>query len=342
MNRAKEIKDFIMRNVVSHENDIIIYTAEHFAITRTATLRHMHSLIQNNKIVRTGYTKDVKYFLAKQLNQSFSHKITKSLDEFSVWEKHLKLAFLAIPKDVTDIVHYGFSEIFNNAIDHSEGTIIKVNVEMQGRDIVLTIQDNGIGIFKKVRDSFLLDDLRESILQLSIGKLTTDPKNHSGEGIFFTSRAFDRYEIYANGLHYIRDNLENDWSLEHEDHFNKKGTKLVMRISRKSTKSLTFIFRKFEDLDTLAFDRTEILVELSKFGEETFISRSQAKRITRNLDKFRHVTLDFTGVRLVGQGFVDQIFRVYANEHPDIKIVYINANMDVDYMIKRTLASSDS
>lgn len=90
----------------------------------------------------------------------------------------------------------------------------------------------------------------------------------------------------------------------------------------------------------MAFDRTEIVVELSRFGEEAYISRSQAKRILRNLDAFNVITLDFQGVRIAGQGFSDEIFRVYQNEYPDKQIKYINANDDVIFMIKRAVATA--
>jgi len=84
-------------------------------------------------------------------------------------------------------------------------------------------------------------------------------------------------------------------------------------------------------------DRTEIVVELSRFCEETLISRSQAKRIIRGLEKFNYIILDFKGVRLVGQGFVDEMFRVFAKKHPNVNICYINANDDVVFMVERGL-----
>ena len=40
-----------------------------------------------------------------------------------------------------------------------------------------------------------------------------------------------------------------------------------------------------QEPETLNFNRTEFFVELSKFEEETFISRSQAKRILNGLEK---------------------------------------------------------
>lgn len=93
------------------------------------------------------------------------------------------------------------------------------------------------------------------------------------------------------------------------------------------------------DIETLAFDKTQITVELSRIGDERLMSRSQAKRILRGTDKFDIVKLDFSGVRLVGQGFIDQVFRVYQSQHPQIKFECINANDDVTFMIERGIAT---
>ena len=83
----------------------------------------------------------------------------------------------------------------------------------------------------------------------------------------------------------------------------------------------------------------EIIVELSKLGEECYITGSQAKRILQGLEKFTHVTLAFSRINMVGQGFVDEVFRVYQHRHPNIRIVYIHANNDVEFMLKRGIAT---
>lgn len=67
------------------------------------------------------------------------------------------------------------------------------------------------------------------------------------------------------------------------------------------------------------------------------MSRSQAKRVILGLEKFQQITLDFSGVRFVGQGFVDEVFRVFKRAHPNSTINYINANSDVTFMIQRGL-----
>ena len=62
------------------------------------------------------------------------------------------------------------------------------------------LHDNGVGIFKKIQTELRLLDERHAILELAKGKLTTDPKRHTGEGIFFSSRMFDQFDILSGGI----------------------------------------------------------------------------------------------------------------------------------------------
>lgn len=338
MSRANEIRNFILKHIATHPEDIVTFAAAQFGVTRVTTHRHLNLLIQSGKVIKSGTTRGIKYFLPSQLDQNFTFKIDSKLSEFYVWQNHFDKIFKEMPENISNICHYGFTEMLNNAIEHSEGEKITIHSSMMDNDINLTIKDDGIGIFRKLANNFLLDDFRESILQLSIGKMTTDPKNHTGEGVFFTSRAFDHFEIISNNFMYKQDNIENDWSLQNIKTIDNKGTCISMRINQHSSREMVDVFKRFQDAESLEFDRTEITVALSKFDTENFISRSQAKRILRNLDKFKKVMLDFKGVRLVGQGFVDQVFRVYANEHPRLSINYTNATPDVKFMIERGLA----
>ena len=89
--------------------------------------------------------------------------------------------------------------------------------------------------------------------------------------------------------------------------------------------------------DDYIFDKTTITVHLAKeYMGELFISRSQARRILLNAEKFRVIFLDFSEVDTIGQAFADEIFRVYKNKNPDIQIIPINANAEVEFMIKRS------
>ncbi|MFT4198570.1 MAG: STAS-like domain-containing protein [Pseudoxanthomonas sp.] len=76
-------------------------------------------------------------------------------------------------------------------------------------------------------------------------------------------------------------------------------------------------------------------MRLAKVGDENLISRSQAKRLLQRVENFRHVTLDFAEVSGIGQGFADEIFRVFANAHPDAELVASHAVPEVQQMIRR-------
>ena len=79
-----------------------------------------------------------------------------------------------------------------------------------------------------------------------------------------------------------------------------------------------------------------LLVQMANQHGERLISRSQAKRVAKNLEKFSRVTLDFQGVNAIGQGFVDELFRVWQQKHPNTTLAYINANGTVKFMIQRS------
>jgi hypothetical protein len=86
------------------------------------------------------------------------------------------------------------------------------------------------------------------------------------------------------------------------------------------------------------FSRTSVPVTLAQYGEENLVSRSQAKRLLARFDKFKEVVLSFKGVERIGQAFADEIFRVFKKAHPDLSILYIEANHEVEKMIKRALS----
>jgi DNA/RNA-binding domain of Phe-tRNA-synthetase-like protein len=55
------------------------------------------------------------------------------------------------------------------------------------------------------------------------------------------------------------------------------------------------------------------------------------------LDKFEVIELDFNHIEFVGQGFVDEVFRVWQNQYPKVQIKYEHAIPEVEFMIKRVL-----
>jgi len=74
-------------------------------------------------------------------------------------------------------------------------------------------------------------------------------------------------------------------------------------------------------------------------GADKLVSRSQAKRVTARLDRFKEIVLDFRRVDTIGPAFADEIFRVFQRAHPGIHVRWVNAGPDVERMIRRALAA---
>jgi anti-sigma regulatory factor (Ser/Thr protein kinase) len=83
----------------------------------------------------------------------------------------------------------------NNVIDHSESKEMLLSLERSAVNVEIMVRDYGVGIFTKLQREFDLSDPRHALLELAKGKLTSDSSKHTGEGIFFTSRMFDRFSI---------------------------------------------------------------------------------------------------------------------------------------------------
>jgi hypothetical protein len=201
------------------------------------------------------------------------------------------------------------------------------------------IQDNGIGIFRKIQQAFNLHYENEAILELSKGKLTTDSERHSGEGIFFTSRSFDEFTIMSGNNRFLhRKNHGKDFIFG-SDYIQDKvdGTIVVLCLKNNSTQTMADVYRLYTTTtdEGFLFDKTIVPVRLAQFGDEMLVSRSQAKRLLTRFDRFRSVALDFEGVPKIGQAFADEVFRVFRNAHPQIEIIEINATEQIRQMINR-------
>ena len=81
----------------------------------------------------------------------------------------------------------------------------------------------------------------------------------------------------------------------------------------------------------------ETRIPLKQYFEINPVSRSQAKRLYSRLEQFKEVTLDFTGLDWIGQGFAHQLFVVFQNEHPEIHLIPTGMTEDVKRMIRHVL-----
>ena len=117
-----------------------------------------------------------------------------------------------------------------------------------------------------------------------------------------------------------------------ENYFN-----IFVIITERTTKE---IFDEYTS-DDFVFNKTKITVHLAKdYLGHDFVSRSLAKRILMNVEKFKIIVLDFENIDNIGQGFADEVFRVFKNKNPDITIVPVNMNEEIEFMINRAMKNN--
>lgn len=327
--KRKGIRDFIIMNVREHPSDIVKIALGKFGVSRTAIMRYLNQLQKEKIIIIKGQSRNRTYELLPSNKFQEIFPITPSLAEDKIWREKIFPLLNDQRENVINICEYGFTEIFNNAIDHSEGTKISVRVAVYPDEIQMVIQDDGIGIFNKIQKICQLDDPYHAILELSKGKLTTNPETHTGEGIFFTSRMFDIFGINSHNL-FFGSKEKLDFLLEVDEQVD--GTKVTMGISTQSAQTTSKVFNEFAG-STHGFDRTVVPVRLVRYGSENLISRSQAKRMLNRLDKFKTIVLDFESINQIGRAFADEVFRVFAVAHPDIRIFTQNSTKEIDDLI---------
>jgi len=332
--KTLHIQEFILENIEEHPRDITSFTAKNFGVSRNAILRHINKLVSNRAVSAHGSTRDRYYELNPITRETFSIHISPDVEEDQIWRHVIRPTLKKLPDRVLHICEYGLSEMINNVIDHSEGNKMTININQYATKLSFMVIDDGIGIFNKIQRDFDLNDPRHAILELAKGKLTTDPERHSGEGIFFTSRMFDRFIIVSEGLFFSHNEPGDDWLLEHA--LNVKGTSILMTINPKTNREIQEVFDMYtsEDQD-YGFNKTHVPLSLVTYGDENLISRSQARRLLTRFRDFDEVLLDFLGVETIGQAFSDEIFRIYARNYPEVKIIAINTNPQIDKMILR-------
>ena len=302
-------------------------------VTRQTAHRHLRQLVADGYLVVEGAGRSTRYSRSNPVDvRRYS---TSDLEEDRVWSEMSAPGMIAsdLPKTAETVLHYLLTELVNNAIDHSGASNVDVRIAKTNLTVALDVKDEGVGIFGHIRDKMDLASELEALQELSKGKTTTMPSHHTGEGIFFSSKAANRFEIDSGALRWIVDNRKSDFAVGAIDP-PWDGTTVRAEVDSATANDLTSIFAEYtRDFE---FSKTRTIVRLFAIGTE-FVSRSQAKRLVHGLEKFHEVVVDFEDVDLVGQGFADEVFRVWAREHPEVRLVPTGMSEPVAFMIERAI-----
>ena len=330
--KRNSIRLYILEKIGLGEMNIAGKVAENFSVSLNTVYRYLRELTDAGQIVKCS---NGKYSLVAR---SVTYAISREdfIDELDIYQEKIFPFTEKLPRNVERIWTYAFCEMMNNVIDHSQASQVHFVISLTAVDTSIVLIDNGIGAFRKIMEKFGMASLDQAIQELFKGKLTTDSEHHSGEGIFFSSRMMDEFAVVSSGKVFshskyetIASSLNSIKELKGWD--NLPGTIVFMKLSNYSKREIGEVFRAYED-DDYGFIRT--IIPVKNLFDSFPVSRSQAKRLCKGFERFKEVVLDFQDVEMAGQGFTDEIFRVYVNHNPDVKISYINACDDVKRMIR--------
>lgn len=308
--------------IANNSNRITKGAAEAFGISQNTANAYLAKL-KDEGIIRK--LKRDRFELIKETHQFFLCREKGELDDdMYAYENCIYQFIKSLPEHIIAIWEYAVSEMCNNVMDHSEAENLLVIIEQDYLNTRVYLADDGVGIFGKIKNHFSYNTIDEAKYELFKGKLTTDEENHTGEGIFFTSKLMDIFVICSDGTIFTTTKFDSSASLDFDS--NTKGTCVIMELSNRTNKVIKDVFDVYSDVDD-GFTRTK--VPLRQFFDKSPVSRSQAKRVCSRLECFKEVELDFDGLEWIGQGFAHQLFVVFAKNHPDIKLDPVNMSDEV-------------
>lgn len=337
---SKKIIDVLNSNKEGLKSSEIAFKIKKSKVT---TLRYLSVLETEGDVIRFSNGPKTWYMTKNSKDSVIKNGLTfwkiyqnKELEEQTALDEIEKYLFnkIKMSDQARSIFGFSFAEMMNNAIEHSKSKRIRVEVFIQDKLLVCSIEDFGIGAFSNIKNKNNLPSEVEAARELLKGKITTEAKNHTGQGIFFTSKMTDQFIIKSHKNAIIVKNEKKPITTIENLSKHARGTSVFFTIDKNTHRHTSTIFSKYAESEVGGFNTTEVLIKLYTKADY-LVSRSQARRIVSNLEKFSKVILDFSDVKNIGQGFSDEIFRVFANKHPDIELSPINTSPDVKFMIDR-------
>lgn len=309
--------------------------AERTGLSRVAVSRRIKKLADTGYLERHGSGTRQTYSTGANrfwLLQTELATVAQSGGEFGAWEKHVAPLLEGRPDNVQNLANIAFTEMVNNVLDHSQARHIQMAVHVFGGHVQMLVADDGVGIFRRIAVALELFDDRLALLELAKGKFTTAPEAHSGMGVFVSSRMLDGFAIDSKGLTFdLRMGPQKLAALDWVDAYalpraSGQGTVVRMDLALNTTRTAQDVYRSYFSPDAEggdAFHTTEVPVRLAQLSSQ-LTSRSQGKWVVERATQFKTVVLDFAGVTLVGQGFIDEVFRVFAAAHPEVRLKPVN------------------
>lgn len=339
--KRAEIEKYMLRKIAADDEMLIEKTMDSFGISVTSAKRYLKKMADEGNVVKQA-EQACGYALYEETFEDCVKISESGQQEDEIYDRLLRDKLSGCGKNARRIWQYVCVEMLNNALEHSRGTQIRMIVRRNVLYTTVLIADDGVGVFRTLVDymaghGWNEPDEKDALVELYKGKITSAASAHSGEGIFFSSKAVDTFAIWSGGKMYKcyggREHtvLENRL-LAYASRFQNIGTLVMMTLENETARDLAEVFDVYADVDE-GLIRTRIPIREACISGEP-VARSQARRICRRLEEFKEVILDFDGVEFMGQGFADEIFRVFATAFPGVLLCPVHMEKEVHRMVR--------
>lgn len=335
----ESVKRYIAEKVQTGDTEWIPKVMDNFGVSEDMAKRYMQECVQKG-IVSKG-TGGSGYKLVRN-EKIWEYQNERGLSEDRVYIADVRPFLQDVSKAAMTAWAYVFAEMMNNAIEHSRAKHIRVCMKKDFLYTEVSITDDGVGIFQNIRhyleQKYQCEaDNQDVFAELYKGKFTSAPTSHSGEGIFFSSKIMREFALWSENTIFSagcgeKEKLVQSHLISYYTKGGHIGTMAVMRLENDAKVKTNEIFDRYTTIEEGLVKTLIPIQEVCAYGEP--VARSQARRILRRLEEFKEVTFDFAGIEFLGQGFADEVFRVFRREHPQVLLKSINANQTVQRMVQ--------
>ena len=133
---TNELNKALLEAIWSNDKSPVASISERFGISRQATHRHLKDLIEKQWVRAAGTKRNPVYSLRPIATSEKVFPLNRKLEEHIVWREFAKPLITDVDETSLDICNFGFTEMVNNAIDHSEGHWLTTKVERNAVSVV--------------------------------------------------------------------------------------------------------------------------------------------------------------------------------------------------------------
>ncbi len=324
------VTQWITAAALQHGADLPAHVMARLGLTRRPALALLRRLAGLQWLQIAGTPRQRRYGPGP-LRQVVQRYALAGLQEDEPWRRDFAPCF-ALPAHVQRLAQHAFTELLNNAVDHSGGSRVTVSMRQTPLQLQLLVSDDGCGLFRRIEEHFAITEPALAMLELSKGRLTSDPHRHAGQGLFFTSRLADVFDIHANAAAFqCRSWERRAWRAGRPA--TPHGTSVYVAICLDTPRTLDAVLQAHRGAAGHGLARTTVPLHLLAGAEGVLASRAEARRVAARLALFEHAEIDFAGVTDIGHGFADELFRVFGGDNPTLELQPTGMNPGVQAMV---------